>query len=46
MSLLDGALLETQISGNKIVTYYTTPKGKEFLKDYQKIHNVLVTMGF
>ena len=45
-SLLEGALLETKISGNKIVTYYTTPKGKEFLQDYQKIHLVLETMGF
>ena len=45
-SLLEGALLETQVSGNKIVTYYTSPKGKEFLQDYQKIHMVLETMGF
>lgn len=46
MSLLDGALLETKVSGNKIVTYHTTPKGKEFLRDYQKIRMVLETMGF
>lgn len=46
MSLLDGALLETKVSGNKIVTYHTTPKGKEFLLDYQKIRMVLETMGF
>ena len=45
-SLLDGALLETKISGNRIVTYYTTPKGKDFLKDYQKIYTILKTMGF
>lgn len=45
-SLLEGALLETKITGKKIVTYYTTPKGKEFLQDYQKIHLVLETMGF
>ena len=45
-SLLDGALLETQVSGNRIVTYYTTLKGKDFLKDYQKIRTVLETMGF
>ena len=46
MSLLEGALLETRTSGNNIVTYYTTHKGKEFLQDYQKIHLVLETMGF
>jgi predicted transcriptional regulator len=45
-SLLEGALLETKVSGNRIVTYYTTPKGKEFLQDYHKIHIVLETMGF
>ncbi len=45
-SLLEGKLLETQISGNKVVTYHTTDKGKEFLRDYQKIHEVLGTMGF
>ena len=45
-SLLEGALLETRTSGNKIVTYYTTHKGKEFLQDYQQIHLVLETMGF
>ena len=45
-SLLDGGLLETQISGNKIVTFYTTHKGEEFLQDYKKIHQVLEVMGF
>ena len=45
-SLLEGALLETKVSGNKIVTYYTTSKGEAFLQDYQKIRMVLETMGF
>lgn len=43
--LVEGGLLERYIGRNGVEIYKTTQKGKNFLKDYERLKKVLDEMG-
>ena len=44
--LIEGELLRKKIETKGIEVYYTTEKGKAFLKDYEKINKTLNKLNF